>query len=109
MKHIAWDFDGTIIDSFRVWTEAMAAHCHENGFALPNERELRSAFGNTQWLGFSVWNMPLEEQDRHRFLAYDRFYVIQKSRPDALRPIPGIIRMLRSLEKQGYVQSVVTS
>ena len=109
MKHIAWDFDGTIIDSFLAYKKVMLTYCHDNDLSIPNDAEMRLSFGDTDWKGFSVWDMPFDLQDKHRYLAYDQFYLTQKNNPDALPAIPEVIAVINNLGRKGYIQSIVTS
>jgi len=53
--------------------------------------------------------LPVEEQQRHIRLAYQRFFAMQQEAPQHLPPIPGILETIRQLAACGMVQSIITS
>jgi phosphoglycolate phosphatase len=109
MKHLAWDFDGTIINIFDVWKMALTTICQDKHLVIPDDREMKGSFGNSQWNGFSVWNLPLREQENYRLLGYEQFYLIQKNNPNALPPVVEVIHTIMRMTEHGYLQSIITS
>lgn len=109
MNHLAWDFDGTIIDSFSPYREVAQIYCERHSLVLPSDSSLKGSFGNTAWTGFVEWRMPFADQDRHRFSIYDDFYLLQKQNPESFKLIEGIADLIGNLKKGGFLQTIVTS
>ncbi len=107
MKLIAWDFDGTLVDS-RPLIEAGMTHALD---ALGQPRSLMA-----EWLKYV--GLPVEAGIQHTFgplglgmpevlTAYRSFGHAEQEH--LLRPFPGIPELLRDLHSQGQRMAVVTS
>ncbi len=108
-RAVLWDMDGTLIDSEEFhwisWREAMA----NEGIAITREQFL-SSFGQRndsilpQWLGAAATPERIARiADAKEELYRDLI------RKHGIEPLPGVLKWVRQLHEQGWLQAIATA
>lgn len=105
---LAFDFDGTILDSFPVYLREAEIYLAEHGLPMPDVNLLKRGYGNPKKLDYG-WGGTVEAQDKIRFAIYAR---VDDTTRHALHPIPlfdGMRDLLHELDGMGFDLALVTS
>jgi phosphoglycolate phosphatase len=105
---IAFDYDGTLLDTFPSFLRMAALHCQENSLTLPAEDVLRHGFGNPINFDYG-WPGSLEEQNKIRWQIYHRVDALDLSPTTQLPLFDGVPALLRDLRQHGHQLALITS
>jgi len=113
IKHVAWDVDGTLINTAELWIRVVTQYCREHDLPVPNEAAIKFCYGNSAWQGFSAWQeavgpgfpMSQEQMRGHLYGFYDKLDIRQNAHPEELPPFSGIIELVKGLPSQSIVTS----
>lgn len=104
-RHIIWDFDGTLFDTYPCMTIALSAALKERGIAAPDE-ELYSLLKQTVGIALRYYQ---EKYGLDETLGED-FRRIRKSiEADVCRPYPGIRELLSDIVAAGKYNYICTN
>ena len=107
IRAVAWDVDGTLVDSEPLHHEALVAACRNWNVDIsdiPQDIFLGVHMGNV-WLSIAA-RMPASAKERDWMRANDDFYVEHRH---SLRPMPGAIEAVTALAKAGIRQICVSN
>ena len=107
---IAFDFDGTLVDSFPIYQEVMTEYCTRNGLPLIDFDTLFKTYGDNDAPCYGWAGMPLPEQ---RTRIRDVFLRAEAAHADPYNkiatPFPRVANTLETLKSQGYTLAIITS
>lgn len=107
---IAFDFDGTLVDSRRCALMAMSRALAERELAPPPDREILSTIG-LQPLAMLERLLPSQDHATRAFLAgrYRAHSIaLGAEQPDLAQPFSGALETLQALTASGHDLSIVT-
>lgn len=100
-----FDFDGTLADSFALFSEAYDLVATRHGFRAltPEEKHaLRSQHARDvmKYVGMPAWKLPI---------AAAEFIAMMRERRASVQPFPGTTNMLQALRRAGIGVAIVSS
>jgi beta-phosphoglucomutase len=106
MRAVVWDLDGVIVDSGDAHNASWAAMASE--FGLPYDPAVfKSIFGrhNTDIIS-SLWGITDPQEIERMALSKEQFF---RQAARDLRPLPGVLDLVRSLAQAGWKQGIGSS
>lgn len=108
IKHIIFDFDGTLADTSPVIIATMEAAITELGLPPKTESECRATIGlRLEDIPLTLW--PGRHDIGATYAATYRRIFDEKKKNIGVRTYPGVIEGLRQLHKSGYTMAVASS
>lgn len=107
-QHAAvWDLDGVVVDSAEAHNASWAAMAHDFGVPYDAERDFKGIFGrhNSDIIS-SLWNVT--ETGRIAEMA-ERKEGHFRANAAKLRPLPGVLDLMKSLKEAGWKQGIGSS
>ena len=105
-KFIAFDVDGTILNSWPVFEQEMVKYSDEQNMPMPCLDSIRHGYAFPHEVDFK-WGLELHEQRPHLHNVYRR---IDEHVAGVIPPMyDGAITFLKDLKKRGYTLGIVTS
>jgi HAD superfamily hydrolase (TIGR01509 family) len=107
VRAVAWDVDGTLVDSEPLHHEALIAACRNWNVDISDipEDMFRGVHMGNVWLAIAA-RMPASASERDWMKANDDFYVEHRR---ALKPMPGAIETVTALAGAGLRQICVSN
>ncbi len=94
---LMFDYDGVIVDSYRVHVDNFVAAFHEYGFyQVKDEHDIVALYNDNVYTSMEALGLTKEEVEKVR-LSYDRR---QKPYLDKIVPFPGIKEALEEMKKR---------
>lgn len=110
---IAFDLDGTLIDSVPDLAVAVQQALHEVGLAKPSESLVRDWVGNGAQVLVEralTWALNMAPEAELQQSAYDAFMRHYGAAPNALTALyPGVSEALHALHEAGFVLALITN
>ena len=109
-KLVVFDVDGTILDSFGLYAQAVATYSRDNGLPMPCLDTIKIGYGDPHNHDFK-WGVDRDEQRRH---LIGTFQLAEKWETSGnLAHVPdffaGALDMLIALKDTGHALAIVTS
>lgn len=105
-KFIAFDVDGTILNSWPVFEQEMVKYASEQNMPMPCLDSIRHGYAFPHEVDFK-WGLELHEQKPHLHNVYRR---IDEHVAGVIPPMyDGALEFLQALKKRGYTLGIVTS
>src|SRR5689334_10108900 len=107
IRAVAWDVDGTLVDSEPLHHEALIAACRNWNVDISDIPDdiFRGVHMGNVWLAIAA-RMPASAKESDWMKANDDFYVEHRRR---LKPMPGAIETVKALAEAGLRQACVSN
>ncbi len=105
-KLIAFDIDGTLLNSWPIFEKEMVKYIHETKLPMPCLDSIRDGYAFPHEVDFG-WGLELHEQKPHLHNVYRR---VDEHTAGIIAPLyDGALDFLKTLQKRGYTLGIVTS
>lgn len=108
IRHIIFDFDGTLMDTAPVILATMEATISEMGLPRCSTEQCRATIGMRLEDIPGVLFPGVPDISAQYALTYECIFA-EKNRPGVARPFPGVVDTLRTLHSLGYTMAVASS
>lgn len=107
---VVFDVDGTILDSYTLFEQAIAHYSEQNNMPYPNYEAIRHGYSDPLNFDFK-WGVPREEQMKHLGEAFMLTDVWSMSGDISRTPLlfQGVEEALLRLRDEGHTLAIVTS
>lgn len=109
-KLIAFDIDGTLLNSFDLYGRAVEVYSRDNNLPMPCLDTIRTGYGNPYDHDFK-WGVDRTTQVQH---LYGTFKLVDdwttSGNPDHMPPLfLGVVELLKDMHMRGHELAIVTS